>query len=35
MNNNLKKNTKDELIDEILKLRDELEKEKQKIKDLE
>ena len=35
MNNNLKKNTKDELIDEILKLRDKLENEKQKIKDLE
>lgn len=35
MNNNLNKNTKDELIDEILNLRDELEKEKQKNKDLE
>jgi len=35
MNKNLHKNTKNELIDEIIKLREELEKDKQKIKDLE
>jgi transposase len=35
MNNNLKKNTKDELIEEIIKLREEREEDKQKIKDLE
>jgi len=35
MNNNLKKNTKDELIDEIIKLREKNKKQEDKIKDLE
>ncbi len=35
MNKNLLKNSKQDLVDEIIKLREELEKDKQKIKDLE
>ena len=35
MKNNLQKNSKNELIDEILKLREELKKEREKVKDLE